>query len=419
MKKLTRGLQKQTFLRLFYHQMLYKPSGPTAERVASLLRDPSGRMGKIIPIVAKPCKIPPLLSIRNWIDLRDLSKFNTEMEKMICRIKGYPLPRGESLSATEIVPESVSPQFQTNLSSEPDQISESLYTNLFPITKFPSIIWSATTQFQNKRDVYKLLGDEISSFIFREGRLYTFSNLELNSNKLRRIIDTDEIRSINVRSWFRNTDKSRWLIYLLASETRKFCKKLGLYFDSTGKKYYGDKKIVTSKKFTWIAHVRKGQRGLIIPYQKFDRHIGKETTYFYRHRAVKLRFQILGDTLFLQIDPSWVFSTDGSILIQSEQRSILNTRLRSHMKNDAEFAEMRFWAWVLSNENIIRIDSEDVVIEASTTPLLFKADCGVYGDYKPIPATNYEPPPLVDEDDMFGDEYNLMDEDIGDANIDI
>ena len=63
-------------------------------------------MGKIIPILVKPCRIPPLLAIRSWIDLRDASKFKTEMQKMLCTVKEEPLPRGEISLGAKIVVES-------------------------------------------------------------------------------------------------------------------------------------------------------------------------------------------------------------------------------------------------------------------------------------------------------------------------
>ena len=399
-ERINEGLAKAKFFALVLSPEALQAEWPTAERAASLLSDPSGRMGRVIPILVKPCRIPPLLAIRSWIDLRDASKFKTEMQKMLCTVKEEPLPRGEIPLGAKIVVESkAATSLTTNQASEPDKIDESLHTNLFSVTKLPSVIWRASTEFCSKGEVYRQIGGELPPFILRENHLFTLSNLNVSANRLGFAVDTHTIKSTNVNEWFNDENKSRWLIELLTSEAHKFCRNRGLYFDKTGKRFYGDKRVVTGEKFSWIAHVRIGRRGLIIPYTKPNRETGEMVTYFYRHRAVGLRFQILGNELFLQIDPGWVFSKDGSILIQGEKRGVLNTKLKSRIKNDAVFVEMRFWAWILSDGAKITMGFDSATIEVDSKPLSFKTTFGVYGDHKPIPNTIKEPPPLVDEED--------------------
>ena len=398
--KINEGLTKAKFFALVLSPDALKAEWPIAERAASLLSDPSGRVGRVIPILAKPCKVPPLLAIRNRIDLRERSRFKTEMQRMLCVVRGEPLPRGREILESKTVSESgYSTLPMENNASLPDKIDESIHTNLFPVTKLPPAIWSAPTAFWKKSDVYASLGNSIPSFILREKHLHTFSNLNEGTNRLRLAVDPHEIKSINVREWLNHEDKSRWLIDLLFSKIRRFASDVGLYYDRTSKQFYGDKRIITNEKFSWTAHVRKGRRGLIIPYAKKNEETGVKTTYFYRHRAVKLRFQILGSELFLQIDPGWEFSRDGSVLIKGKRRSVLNTKLQSHLKNDVEFDEMRFWAWILSDGMKITVGSKDSSIEIDAKPLSFKTSYGVFGDHKPLPDVIEYPPSLTDEDD--------------------
>ena len=398
--RIDEGLAKAKFYALILSPEALEAEWPTAERAASLLSDPSGRIGRVIPILVKPCKVPPLLAIRNRIDLREKSKFKTEMRRLLCTIREEPLPRGEITPGSKLISESGSSSLVTeNKILLPDKIEEVIHSNLFPVTKLPSLIWAAPTTFWEKSRVYYQLGNNISPFVLREKYLYTFSNLNEEKNRLRLAIDTHEIKSINIKEWFNDIDKSRWLIDLLASETRKFTRKAGLFFDKTSKQFYGDKKIIVDEKFSWTAHVRKGKRGLIIPYAKKDKDTGKETIYFFRHRAVGLRFQIIGNELFLQIDPGWEFSIDGSFLIKGKRRSVLNTRLQSRLKNDVEFDEMRFWSWILSDGAKIMMGDEQNPIEINFRPLSFKTSYGVFGDHKPIPDVFEEPPPLIEEDD--------------------
>lgn len=394
--KIDQALTKTKFYALVLSPDALKAEWPTAERAAALLSDPSGRLGRVIPILVKPCTLPPLLATRNRIDLREKSKFEIEMQRMLYTIKEEPLPRNNNNSHSDIKSE-----YSSLIDDKilyPDKIDEFIHTNLFPVIKRPSIIWIAPTNFYNKTNIYSELGSDIPPFILREKYVCSFSNLKNETNKLRKIIDIDEIKSINVNDWFIHKDKSKWLIDLLSAETKKFTRKLGLYFDKKGKQFYGDKKIITNEKVSWTAHVRKGSRGLIIPYTKKDNESNIETTYFYRHRAVSLKFQIIGNELFLQIDPGWEFSQDGSILIQGKRRSVLNTRLRSRIRNNVEFDEMRFWAWLLSDGKKITMGSE-YTIEIDYKPLKFKTPYGIFGDHKPLPDVVEEPPPLIGKDD--------------------
>ena len=395
--KIDESLAKAKFFALLLSPDALNAKWPVAERAASLLSDPSGRMGRVISILVKSCKIPPLLAIRRWIDLRDMSRFEVEMEKLLYRIRGEALPRGEATPERDVVEMDSSAGSMESKASEPDKVDEILHANLFSVTKLPSAIWSAPTIFERKYDVYAKFKNSSSPFILKDKYLYTFSNLSKETNQLRLAVDVGEINFVNIKKWFNDKNKSRWLVELLGCEAKQFCKNRGLYFDHIGKQFYGDKKIVSDKKFSWLVHVKTGKRGLIIPFTKTNKDSGKEITYFYRHRAVELRFQLLGDELFLWIEPGWVFSTDGSILITGKRKSVLNTKLQSQMKNDAEFDEMRFWAWILSDGTKIKMGSDDAVIEIDSKPLSFKTSYGVYGDCKPIPNVVQKPPPLVEE----------------------
>lgn len=411
--KVDEGLGKAKYFALVLSPEALEAEWPTAERAAALLKDPSGRLGRVIPILVKPCKVPPLLAIRNWIDMREKSNFKTEIQKLIHTIKGEPLPRGTSSNfGKHVIMESgPSTLIQINKSSDPDQVNENLHSNLYPVTKISSVVWKAPTNMWEKKAVYAQLGNSIPPFILREKYLFTFSPLNDQKNPLRFVIDTKNIESEKIEKWFSDEDKARWLIDLLGSETRNFCKNLGLYFDYTSKQFYGDMKIITNESFSWTPHVRTSKRGLIIPYIKESKETGIPTTYFYRHRAFGLRFLILGKELFLQIDPGWEYSTDGSILIQGRRRSILNTKLRSRLRNDVEFDEMRFWAWLISDGKKIVMGSDSARIEVDARPLMFKTSAGIYGDTKIIPEMITEPPALVEES-VEDEEFAVNPEDV-------
>src|SRR5437660_1500749 len=62
------ALARATFVLLILSPEALKADWPTAERAAAILSDPAGRLGRVIPVLLKPCKLPPLLSFRQYVD---------------------------------------------------------------------------------------------------------------------------------------------------------------------------------------------------------------------------------------------------------------------------------------------------------------------------------------------------------------
>ena len=300
--KINEGLTEAKFFALILSPDALNAPWPKAEAAAALHYDPSGYLGRVIPILVKDCQVPPLLRIRVWIDVRDKTKFKSEMERLTSMIKGEELPRGQKLR-DEVSTESDLPSLHTRSSTEPDEVDEKIHTNLYPVQKFPQIIYSAPTTFSTKRDVLKNIPD-LPRFILKDQQIFTFSNLNDVKNKLRCIISFKNTESISVQEWFKDKDKSRYLIELLNIEIKGFCHNLGLNFDKKGKQYYGDKNKIIREKISWTPHVKKGHRYLIIPNKKIDKVTNQETIRFYRHRAVNFRFFILENKLFLSINIS-------------------------------------------------------------------------------------------------------------------
>lgn len=387
--KINKGLSNARFFLLLLSPASIDAEWPTAERDAALLSDPSGRAGRVIPVIVKECEIPPLLRIRKWVDLRSDADFDKNMGKIISRITGESLTHSTKKGVQMSKSGASLPSAPCLDSHEPDVVDEVLYTNLYAVEKLPRIL-SAPTPYSSRQDIKQTLRCKIPPCVVSSNTLYTASNINNEENLLRRAVAGGNASDVATDFWFKDDDNKRLLTTLLNLQANRFCEELGLTYDKTGKKYYGDVNTVTDQYIYWISNVSQGRRKLVIPYEKDGK------TYFYRHRALKLSFHVLGRRVFLQVDPSWTFTSDGSAVIEDDKRrATLNTRVQSLIRNDAQFSEQRFWAWLLSKRGSIRMGEADNPVTISLAPLKFTSQVGIYGDYRPVSFNSSDPPPLT------------------------
>ena len=382
--RINKALSNARFFLLLLSPASVDAEWATAERDAALLSDPSGRAGRIIPVIVGDCKIPPLLRIRKWIDLRRNKDFDKKMGALVSRIAGESPPTGaENRGAT--APPAVAGLY----SHEPDAVDEELYTNLYEVEKLPRIL-SAPTLYSSRLEIAKTLKCKAPTCVISSGRMYTTSNIDGAENPLRRAVDAGSIVDVPASFWLKNDENGKLLTALLNLLAHRLCAGLGLTYDKTGKRYYGDMGAVTDRNIDWLPNVRTGHRKLILPYKKDGE------TYFYRHRSIDLSFHILGGRIFLQVDPGWTFTKDGSAVIKDKvRRAVLNTRVQSQIRNDAQFAEQRFWAWLLSKGGSIRLGEDDNPVTVGLTPLKLASRVGIRDDYRPVSFDPSDPPPLV------------------------
>lgn len=388
--KISEALSRSRFFLLLLSPASINAEWPLAERCAALLNDLSGRAGRIIPVIVGECEIPLLLRIRKWVDLRSDADFDKNISRIATQITGQSLSHStERHSLNTHEDDGMAAVLSYPHSHEPDPIDEVLYTNLHEVKKLPKIL-TASTPYKTRQSIAHALQSKIPTCIISSGKLYTPLNIDDKNNSLRKAVDANDVSDVSREFWFEKNDNKVLLTQLLNLQANHFCARLGLSYDKTGKKYYGDIDTITTKKVKWMAGVRTGRRGLIVP----NTINGKIR--FYRHRALKLSYSVLGRQIFLQINPSWTFTTDGSTVINNvTRRAVLNIRLQSRMRNRAQFAEQRFWSWLLTKNGFIEIGDSDNSTTINTIPLKLTSRVGVYSDYQQISFDTSNPPALV------------------------
>jgi len=258
---------------------------------------------------------------------------------------------------------------------EPDKVKEKLSSNLFKVEKLPEIIWYADTEYNDKRsvyDYYKEQGvEDVPPFILKEKKVFTFSNLSLDENILREIINVESVSIEKAYTWISEEIKRRYLMELLNVTIRDdHCKRAGLIFDGKQKRYYfpalpGGR----PKKFSWMKNGRKFTRTVV----KWDK---KNSCYI--HDAARIKFGFVGNFVFLVVDPCFLITYDGRTPATDERARDIYTKLSSEYYNNKYLNDLIFWISLLKGKrNRIVISGLDYQISISPRPLSCMVDVGI------------------------------------------
>jgi hypothetical protein len=397
-EKLNEGLEKARFFLIVLSPKALEAEWPTSERDAAIYSDPSGRLGRIIPIMRRPCRIPPLLKFRNYLDFRSDSKYEVELTRLLCVLTGASLPRectplGLYKAVHQKKPGEVSPaQLCQGESWKPDPVVEDICSNLFPAKFVPPKIWSAPCFIQGGLRRYFEPEVIIPPYFLRESRLFTFVDLSQPNNIFHGVVEDYDVKSIDTKEWLKDEVHSRWLVELLNFGINNHCAKLNFSFDDNGKKHYYKKNAVI-RKVKWMPSTKKVTKELIIEYLDAK-------PPFVAHRAVRSRFQVCGSLIFLQLNSGWTFTSDGFRLIEGQLLSNLSTKFMARQKNKANFNEIRFWAWWLSEDGkTIKMDFGKSSVEIDVKPLSTSVIGGVFGDYSELSKMTSGPPKIFEEEE--------------------
>ena len=340
------ALGKARFFGLVLSPDYLKADWPSGEASAAIFADPAGRLGRVIPIMHTKCQLPALLRFRRYVDFEGLG-FDLGIAFIVCVLKGRPLPRGGGAipALVGLAQKGETTSFRTQLDGmQPDQVPDALYPNVFPVTTRPQWIWNAPTKVKSGGDLFRYYGPEraVPPFILADGRLYTFANLSKERHAFTGVVEDYDVSREDWDHWANDRERSSRLLWLLDDSLREKMRGLRMSFERRGRKFYYDQGVLKEQKFKAFARGRG--KDFVINY-------GMKGGTYVAHRAVNLRFILLGTEPFLRVESGWVFKDLTGELIVGRRRVVLNSRFTSGQRNAANFNEVRFWTWFLAGDD--------------------------------------------------------------------
>ena len=115
---------------------------------------------------------------------------------------------------------------------------------------------------------------------------------------------------------------------------------------------------------------------------------------------MRLKFEVIDKLVFLKINIGWVFTWDGYRPIRDQaKRSPLAAKFLARQKNLQNFSDIRFWAWLLSEDGktIVMDLGGGLSLKIDAKPLSTSIIGGIFGDHKKLPKMTRGPPRILKE----------------------
>jgi hypothetical protein len=255
---------------------------------------------------------------------------------------------------------------------EPDRIQEVILANLLPVESFPGTVWSAPTAARQASDVLSVVPDA-PAFELQEQRLYAFVDLSARPHVFSEVVVPRATRSESVSTWVGDSTRWRWFMSLLNRSLRNHLRRLPIRQDDKRRFFFLPKDGCTRK---W-RNFRDPEREVAA--KKTNPLSGKE---FWVHQAASLRFLDLGTKLHVEVEPCYVFTSDGVAPLGGRAVGPLSMKWTGRERNAAVLRHVLFWARTLARgEKKISIETGSAPVLVSGIPALARTRRGLEFDH--------------------------------------
>ncbi len=275
-------------------------------------------------------------------------------------------------------------------------VSESLQLNLLPVGRYSPKIYFAETNYRDREAVLSALRASdtkgANAFLLKAGSIYSFHDLsatpwlELCTGKI------DEFASDDW-AFSRDPAKQADFVRLLNGALRAFLGGKGIWFyqpkNGYGYFFYAPSRDTNKDTNTEASAAEPGTTtrpelpAKIIRWKSskenertvFRAYYGKKDPsriVYYRHLAFEPRFRRFGFSWYLEVTPTYHFTSDGS-KISNFAESYLSGIKRIE-KHAAVHADVRFWGYILTDRGLFTKAAEFLTL---CEPLTFQTDFGI------------------------------------------
>lgn len=360
-------------------EMLAAP-WPAIEWTHIVADDPTNRKGRIIPVYLRDysaktethAELPAPFKALNWIDFRRPADFRRSFQKLIRKVRDQPPSRGRR--RRPMASATIEPRLLHSPSNEaaaaPDCVSDFLLGNLLPVENYPTTIWMAATDAREPKDVRAVVEDP-EPFVLQDKKLITFVDLSDETQPLRAVIDEADVASRPVGEWKNEPVRWRWVVSLLNRCLRSHFGGLPIKRDDKGRYFFRPKD----------GGARVWQNGNDPERTVADKKTNSAGDVFWVHQGARLAFQTLGEALFICVEPCYVFTSDGNVILEGKSVGPLSIKWGGKERNAAILRHVAFWGRTLTKQSAkIEIKTGGLPITVSAIPAFARTTFGIEFD---------------------------------------
>lgn len=223
--------------------------------------------------------------------------------------------------------------------------SEPLISNLLPVAFFSSRLFSADTRFRQPGELWqeaRVQGVGIGGeWILRHGRIFSFC--DLTRTEWRSLCDQGTVEDYVVDEWAQSDDheRRREFVELLRRALSAMLRPVITYEPKQRLYYFRATPNLSPRTVTYRSLNKNTDR------EVFGPHLNKKGyVSYYRHSAFEERFHRFGDKWYLEISPTYHFTSDGHQ--PSRMAESLLRGIKKIEKHEAVRGQVLMWASVLT-----------------------------------------------------------------------
>ena len=383
--KMNAGLKVSRFFAVVMSPEFFGSGWTNFEWTHVVAQDPTNTKRRIIPIFLRETTLdgkqriefPAPFNVLKYLDFRETKAFSTYYLRLIRRIRGLPPERGDQRTPLASVVANGSDEIDANR-SEPDHVSELLLSNLLAVKEVPKLIWSGKTALTEPGDVKTVVPDA-DCFIIQGGRLYTFAQLSDRLCPLRKVIEADSpITSENFFDWLNEKDKGNWFIGLLNLLLAEFLASRRVQRESKGRFFF----LPTEDCKTRSVAVGGDELREVAA-----RKPAADGTSFWVHHAARMKFIRFGKQVFLQLEPTYLFTSDGIQPLAGKSMGRMVVMWGGRQQNVDILRNFVFWMRFLADgQKEIHIQAGSGMLALSAVSATAAMNVGIEADHVRIGA---------------------------------
>lgn len=229
----------------------------------------------------------------------------------------------------------------------PPPSPEKIITNLQQVARLPRQLFHAYTDCTRPREVRELLnasgGGDLHEWVYRGKRLISVHNL--SERPWRSICDPGTVESFSTEEWAQSYDEDRRTDFtdMLNQCLRTKLSAMHVRFDADEKYYHFTPTHGLKPRTVGYRSLRQDSSREV--FKQYRTKTEDRVSEYYRHNAFRGRFRRYGGDWYLQIDPTYRFTTDGRSIHPNTSK--LLSGIRKLERNQAMLGQVVMWASLL------------------------------------------------------------------------
>ncbi len=230
---------------------------------------------------------------------------------------------------------------------DPPPKPEQLTANLLPVEEFPDSFMVAETELRTPREIWEALrglgANTPAQWIFVNRRIFAFH--DLRQPPWLDVCDQGTADTFSVREWAESEDEEqrRQLVWLLNRTLVDILGPLGVRYDRRlGLLYFAATRTLVARPVRYYAQKRRSSR---IVFQGYPSKRDPSKIAYYRHSALDARFLPLDARWFLQLMPTYHYTSDGYAHHPFREQYLSGIKRLEH--NAAILGQLTMWADLL------------------------------------------------------------------------